>query len=509
MTDTFERACRDADEKRAADQAAKRARPPEASPHRETAKHWRQGLITAAALQSKQFKPVRIILPGLIPEGVTIVAGKPKVGKSWLALDVCLAVADENRFVLGDKRPVHGAVLYLALEDNERRLKKRIDKIVQAAPWPTGLELHTEWKRMDHGGLEDIEAWITSAETPRLVWIDTLAKIRPIVGRNEQAYTADYRAIEGLQKLSGQYGVGVVLNHHLRKMSSEEDAFDDVSGTLGLTGAADTIIVMKRHSGMMKIYVRGRDIEEAEFAAEFNRNTCRWRLVGGAEEVFRSQERQAVIAALRDAGRDKDGTPVTMSVAELMAATERTDRQAMYSLLHKMQRAGDIVVAGRGLYALPDKHPSSGVEIVEMEPSEAPRSTHTIPNVGISAAENLNGGSQRDLNGNGTVEFALRSAEAAKPLGVNKDPDDLNDLNDLNGSERADGYPDLPNRLQRAPNGGGNGSRPPRGNGWRQVGGKPPGEAGATVWLKEVWPPAISSGRDDDVFDLLDSGGRQ
>src|SRR4030095_59126 len=150
-------------------------------------------------------------------------------------------------------------------------------------------ELHTEWKRMDRGGLEDIEAWCKSVKGPRLIWIDTLAKIRPIAGRNEQAYAADYRAIEGLQKLSGQYGVGIVLNHHLRKASSEDDAFDDVSGTLGLTGAADTIIVMKRHAGMVKIYVRGRDIEEAEFAAEFNKQTCRWRLVGEADEVFRSE----------------------------------------------------------------------------------------------------------------------------------------------------------------------------------------------------------------------------
>jgi len=80
------------------------------TPDNQPSKSWRDGLITAAELQSKQFKPVRIILPRLIPEGVSIVAGKPKVGKSWLALDVCLAVADENRFVLGDMKPVHGDV---------------------------------------------------------------------------------------------------------------------------------------------------------------------------------------------------------------------------------------------------------------------------------------------------------------------------------------------------------------------------------------------------------------
>src|SRR5262249_42244982 len=222
----------------------------------EAPKSWRDGLITAKDLQTKTFPPVRIILPDLIPEGITLLAGKPKIGKSLFALDVCLAVADEVRFVLGDKQPVHGDALYLALEDNERRLKNRIDKVMQNAKAPKRLQFHTEWKRMDQGGLEDIEAWIQSVPKPRLIWIDTLAKIRPLANRNEQAYAGDYRAIEGLQKLAGEYQVGIVLNHHLRKASSEDDAFDDVSGTLGLTGAADTIIIMKPHTGIMKIFVR-------------------------------------------------------------------------------------------------------------------------------------------------------------------------------------------------------------------------------------------------------------
>src|SRR5262245_48195323 len=77
-------------------------------------KSWKDGLITARELQTKQFEPVRIILPELIPEGVTLLAGKPKIGKSWFALDVCVAVAGD-RFVLGEVKPVQGAVLYLAL----------------------------------------------------------------------------------------------------------------------------------------------------------------------------------------------------------------------------------------------------------------------------------------------------------------------------------------------------------------------------------------------------------
>src|SRR5262249_51517278 len=131
---------------------------------------WRDGLITAEALQVKQFKPIRIVLSGLIPEGATILGGKPKVGKSWLALDVCLAVSCV-RFVLGETKPVQVDALYLALEDNERRLHWRIKKIVQNDKWPPRLSLHTVWRRVDQGGLEDIEAWIKSVKEPRLIWI--------------------------------------------------------------------------------------------------------------------------------------------------------------------------------------------------------------------------------------------------------------------------------------------------------------------------------------------------
>jgi len=112
---------------------------------------WRDGVITARELQTKQFTPVRIILPDLIPEGLTILAGKPKIGKSFLALDVCMAVA-ANCFVLGQTKPVQGDALYLALEDSQRRLKKRMDKLMQAQAWPERLQLHTSGSALTRVG---------------------------------------------------------------------------------------------------------------------------------------------------------------------------------------------------------------------------------------------------------------------------------------------------------------------------------------------------------------------
>jgi Bifunctional DNA primase/polymerase, N-terminal/AAA domain len=357
----------------------------------QSGKTWRDGLITAKDLQAKTFAPVRIILPGLIPEGVTILAGKPKIGKSWFLLDVCMAVAG-GRFVLGETKPVQGDVLYLALEDNQRRLKKRTDKIMQGAIiWPEPLEIHTEWRRVDQGGLDDIKEWCEAHPTRRLICIDTFVKIRPIAGRNEQAYGFDYRAIEGLQKLAGEYQVGIVLSHHLRKAASEDDVFDDVSGTLGLTGAADAIVIMKRHSGMVKVYVRGRDIEEAEFAAEFNKDTCRWRLVGEADEVFRSQQRQAIVTALKEAKRP-------MSVSEIMAATERRDRNSTEVLLHKMERAGEVKHVVRGQWEYPDSIDSGKI-------GKKVRNGNQVLN---NSEENDADESYRDLTGAETGKIAVR-----------------------------------------------------------------------------------------------------
>jgi hypothetical protein len=408
-------------------------------PHSKT---WRDGLITAADLQTKQFKPVRIILPGLFPEGVTILAGKPKVGKSWFVLDVSLAVADENRFVLGDTRPVHGNALYLALEDNERRLHWRIKKIIQNEKgWPKPLAIHTEWKRMDQGGLEDIEGWIKSVENPRLISIDTLAKIRPAGLSREQAYAADYRAIEGLQKLAGQYQVGIVVNHHLRKAPSEDDPLDEVSGTLGLTGSADTVVVMKRHSGMVKIYVRGRDIEEGEYAAEFNKDTCRWRLVGEADEVFRSEQRQAIATALKEANRP-------MSVADIMAATERRDRNATEVLLHRMEKNGEVKHVGRGLWAHPDFGGSPS------EPSKNGKKVRNDNQPIGSNGKNEECESYSNLTDKNTSKIASTIHSFDKPLMDNGKSTESYFLTNLTGPERVaggNGYVVQPRAVSNSP----------------------------------------------------------
>ena len=96
---------------------------------RKTAPTWRDNAITAKELQNRTYPPVRYIIPGLIPEGLSLLVGRPKIGKSWMALDIALSVAS-GATCLGGRTPDQGDVLYCALEDNERRLKNRITRLL-------------------------------------------------------------------------------------------------------------------------------------------------------------------------------------------------------------------------------------------------------------------------------------------------------------------------------------------------------------------------------------------
>ena len=261
---------------------------------------WRKDLVSAPALAARAFPPIVWLVPGTMVEGLSLLVGRPKLGKSWFILDLCIAIASERGcFMVSVEPGTRGDVLYLALEDNLRRLQRRLKKLCPTGVTPERLEFHTEWPRSDQGGIEALREWTAEHPNAKMVVIDTLAAIRPLGGND--GYGKDYAAIAAIQKLSMETGVSIVVLHHDRKAEAD-DAFDTVSGTLGITGAADTILILRRDpvSHMCVLHGRGRDVEEFEKAVRFDKDVCVWRLMGDPEDLRRSKERKTVISAIED-----------------------------------------------------------------------------------------------------------------------------------------------------------------------------------------------------------------
>jgi DNA-binding transcriptional ArsR family regulator len=312
-----------------------------------------------------------------VPEGVALLAGKPKFGKSWLALGLCVAVASGG-VAFGNVRVERGASLYLALEDNERRLQFRLEKFLAGTEAPDGLHHSVECPCLDEGGVKAIEDWLGSRPDARLVVIDTLAKIRPRQRRGANAYQEDYEALEALLPLAARYNLAVLVVHHLRKMAAA-DPLDEVNSSIGLTGGVDGVMILKRERTRADatLFVASRDVEEEkEFALRWDQNTAGWALVGSAEEYRISQERAAILDLLRRSAPEPLGPK---------AIAEALDKpySSITTLLQKLVRDGLVRSPHYGkymsaAYASGSGVPSQSSSLGEVERSSDERSFTTF-----------------------------------------------------------------------------------------------------------------------------------
>jgi AAA domain len=302
--------------------------------------------VTAHELMTRIFPPSHWVVPGFLPERLTLLAGKPKMGKSWLAFDLAIAVAGGG-MALGHRSLDPGPVLYLALEDNERRLQQRLAQLLGTAPVPQRLDLATACERLDRGGEAQIGQWLQARPAARLVIVDTLAKVRPPTRPGGTLYEDDYGAVHGLKRLADRHGVAILLVHHLRKLSAA-DPLDEISGSTGLTGAVDGAIVLRRQrrKPSATLHVSGRDLEDREVALAWEATACRWTLVKDAAGPLRSPERAAILEVLRPLA------PQALAPAE-MARRLGKPPDAVRQLLLAMAHDREIVRESRGHYHYP------------------------------------------------------------------------------------------------------------------------------------------------------------
>jgi hypothetical protein len=296
---------------------------------------------TAKDLMTQTFEETRWIVPDLLPEGLTLLAAKPKLGKSWLALGLALAVAAGTP-ALGDVPVEQGNVLYLALEDNPKRLHTRIQALLGRPDGPETLTLATECPRLDAGGLLAIKTWLQAFPEARLVIVDTLAKIRG-QGRSATLYGDDYASLEDVQRLAHDYNVAILVIHHTGK-ESRDDPLDEVNATQGLNGVADNVLVLRRERGKPQATLigDGRELNGIERALCFDLERGGWRLTESPTEQPKTPERAEILDLLK--ASEQPMSP--KQIGDALGKHSSTIR----SILPKMVQAGEVKMIKFGKY---------------------------------------------------------------------------------------------------------------------------------------------------------------
>jgi primase-polymerase (primpol)-like protein/biotin operon repressor len=302
---------------------------------------------SAEDLEKMDLPEISWIVPGIIPEGLTLLCGKPKTGKSWLALGLSVAIASGGKaFSSIDLFEHQGSVLYLALEDNDRRMKQRLSKLCMGEKFPKKLIYTTEIKRGTEG-VKSIRAWLEkNKEDARLVVIDTFVSFRgKASSKMTNEYERDSSDMQLIQRLAGEFGIGIIIIHHLRKAIAEDD-FDTISGTLGLTGKADTNLILKRTRGEADAVLMGtgRDLDEdIDIALKFDTSIASWVSLGNAGEYLISKEKKAIIDII---SKSKDEPLSPKEIAETLG--KRT--YIIQTYLGRLMDDGLIVKTDRGRY---------------------------------------------------------------------------------------------------------------------------------------------------------------
>lgn len=250
-------------------------------------------VISATELIQKNIKKPFSSVHGLIFQGITIIAARPKYRKSWLILLMCLMISSGQNF-LGFKT-VKCGVLYVDLEDSLNRLQHRIKKILDGDKIPESFDITIHASTLETGFIQELEEYIKQKPETKLIAIDTLQKIRGNT-YNKNLYSQDYSDLSKLKSFADKYGVCIVVVHHIRKSSkNDNDVFEQILGTNGITGAVDTILVLNNFDkdlSQATLHITGRDVESDELTLQFNNDNCRWSCLGNAEIQAQKREQK-------------------------------------------------------------------------------------------------------------------------------------------------------------------------------------------------------------------------
>ncbi len=338
--------------------------------------------IDGESLMSLPLTTLNFVVDTLLYQGLHILAGSPKVGKSWLALWLSVMVAKGDP-IWG--MPVkQGTTLYLCLEDSTLRIQNRLFEITEDAP--ANVHFSTGSDILGKGLEEQLCTFLAEHPDTVLVIIDTLQMIR---GTNyDNTYANDYRDLSTLKRIADTHGIAILLIHHLRKETAD-DVFNRISGTTAISGAVDssfTLVEDRRGSGKAKLSCIGRDIEYRELTLERNSENV-WELVADSKtqpELLGDRIVYLVSELMRDRS-EFIGTPTELSEKIDPAGTERiSPKKVSRLILQNLDALSKIGISGV-------VHRSNGKRLIELRRAESD-DTRGVPAVDpVDPVEATNG----------------------------------------------------------------------------------------------------------------------
>ena len=263
---------------------------------REVRKIYKRGVgsISANELQTAQIDPPEWLIPNVLPQGLAILCASSKIGKSWMAMQMCAAISRGQPFL---NYPTNKAgCLYLALEDGLFRLKDRMNKTVKGERAPENFYMAIKADALDGSLIKQLDEELDEHPEIKIIIIDTLQKVRGMVLKNEVAYATDYRELGTLKDYADQHKLCIFLIHHLRKMADENDVFNMISGSNGIMGVCDTIFIIykkKRQDENAVLFMTGRDIRQQDVVVHFDEDKYHWDIIGTAEEEEHKRKQRA------------------------------------------------------------------------------------------------------------------------------------------------------------------------------------------------------------------------
>ena len=237
-------------------------------------------VIDGETLMEQRLEPTGFCVETLLPQGLCILAGAPKLGKSWLVLDLCLHIAKGEP--VWNLPTTQGTTLYLCLEDSPRRIQERLNYLTDEVPSNTYFAM--ESKTMQDGLEEQITGFCHDHPDTCLVVIDTFQLIRR--QDTDSSYATDYAEIQKIKRLADSLGICILLVHHLRKMG-DSDPLNKISGSTGISGGVDAAYILdanRKQEGTATLVCTGRDIPYRELHLRMNPETHQWELLSDSLE---------------------------------------------------------------------------------------------------------------------------------------------------------------------------------------------------------------------------------